>query len=69
MSADHRRQGIGSALMRQAEAWARAHGADEVELGVWEFSDEALAFYSALGYVTSRRTMHRRLVLGRSAER
>jgi ribosomal protein S18 acetylase RimI-like enzyme len=47
-----RRQGIGRALMHAAEEWARPHGADSVELGVWNFNQEALRFYAQLGYVT-----------------
>lgn len=54
-----RRAGIGRALMKAAENWAKGAGATEVELHVWEFNQEALAFYEALGYETVERTMRR----------
>jgi ribosomal protein S18 acetylase RimI-like enzyme len=46
----HRRAGIGLALMKRAEAWARSKGAKSVELNVYAFNQSALAFYRALGY-------------------
>jgi len=46
----HRRRGVGSALIRDAERWVRAQGASWLELGVYEFNHEARAFYQALGY-------------------
>jgi len=55
----HRRAGIGRTLMERAQRWALARGAAEVELNVWEFNVGALAFYEALGYRTTRRTMSR----------
>jgi ribosomal protein S18 acetylase RimI-like enzyme len=45
-----RRQGHGRALMQAVTAWARLHDADSIELCVWEGSEEATAFYRALGY-------------------
>jgi len=45
-----RRRGVGTALIRDAERWAVAHGAKWLELGVYEFNDDARAFYGALGY-------------------
>src|SRR5688572_4321173 len=38
----HRGKGVGSALIEAAQAWTVAHGADEVELNVWEFNREAI---------------------------
>jgi GNAT superfamily N-acetyltransferase len=49
--------GIGQALLRRAERWAAERGASELELTVWEFNQDAIAFYEKLGYVTERRTM------------
>ena len=40
----HRRSGIGSALMKRAEAWARAKGANSVELNVYAFNGPAQGF-------------------------
>jgi GNAT superfamily N-acetyltransferase len=46
----HRRQGLGSRLVRHAERWAREHGAREIELAVWSFNEPAHRLYEALGY-------------------
>jgi ribosomal protein S18 acetylase RimI-like enzyme len=53
----YRRLGIGRALMEQAHAWAQAQRLTEVELTVWEFNQEALAFYETLGYTTILRRL------------
>jgi len=45
-----RRRGVGTALIRDAERWAQARGASWVELGVYEFNDDARTFYRSLGY-------------------
>jgi ribosomal protein S18 acetylase RimI-like enzyme len=64
--ATHRRVGVGRALMERAQDWATEHGMTEIELNVWEFNRDAIAFYQALGYSTIRRTMHR--YVGHDAE-
>ena len=48
----HRRQGIGSALMQQAEAWAIANGARQIGLQVFESNQPAIHLYRSLGYQT-----------------
>jgi len=55
------RRGIGRALLKRAEGWARDRGLDEIELGVYEFNTGARALYEGAGYDTLRRAMHRRL--------
>ena len=45
-----RRRGIGRALMAEADRWARARGATQVVLTVWEGNDTAERFYRALGF-------------------
>jgi ribosomal protein S18 acetylase RimI-like enzyme len=55
--ADWRRAGAGRALMRAAHARARAAGATDIGLHVWEFNRAARAFYEALGYETVERRM------------
>ncbi len=57
VSSSHRRRGIGQALMRAAHDWARQRGVADIELTVWEFNEDARAFYEALGYKTVRRRM------------
>lgn len=59
VSSNHRRLGVGKALMQSVEAWARDRKVDQIELTVWEFNEEARKFYAALGYATSYRRMFR----------
>jgi ribosomal protein S18 acetylase RimI-like enzyme len=42
--------GVGKLLMEAAEAWLRAHGADEVAIEVIEPNTGARRFYESLGY-------------------
>ena len=53
----HRRQGIGTAMMDRIRAFAKEKGFRRVELNMWEFNREALAFYEAAGFHTFRRYM------------
>ena len=57
VDAGHRRQGIASALIAFIRAWAREEGYKRLELNMWEFNREALAFYEAAGFTTYRRYM------------
>lgn len=52
-----RQMGIGRALMHHAHAWAQEHDLAAVELTVWEFNQDALAFYEKLGYTTIMRRL------------
>ncbi len=61
---EFRRSGIGQALMQQAEAWAAAQAATEIDLNVYEFNETALAFYQRLGYETYSRRMTKPLLPG-----
>lgn len=47
---EHRRRGIGTALMRCAESWARARGDRQIGLQVYQNNKAALALYQHLGY-------------------
>ncbi len=49
---EHRRQGIGSALMRHAEDWARARGDRQIGLQVFQSNQPAYRLYHQLGYKT-----------------
>jgi ribosomal protein S18 acetylase RimI-like enzyme len=49
---EHRRQGIGAALVRCAEDWAKARGDRQIGLQVFETNQSALNLYRALGYQT-----------------
>jgi ribosomal protein S18 acetylase RimI-like enzyme len=56
-----RRRGIGRALMERVQAWAQDKGLDHIELHVWDFNQEAIAFYQQLGYENLSRRMGKRL--------
>ncbi|MHB1296588.1 MAG: GNAT family N-acetyltransferase [Anaerolineae bacterium] len=56
-----RGSGVGQSLMEAAEAWAVERGATRLQLGVWEFNQQALGFYQHLGYETAMRRMWKRL--------
>ena len=47
---DHRRRGVGLALMEAAEAWARGVGVRKLELHVFPYNTPAIALYEKLGY-------------------
>ena len=52
-----RRQGIGRALIDFIREVAAERGLPRVELNMWEFNQDALAFYEAVGFRTYRRYM------------
>lgn len=56
-----RRRGVATALMEFLRAAAKDRGFDRVELNMWEFNREALAFYEAAGFETYRRYMEIKL--------
>jgi ribosomal protein S18 acetylase RimI-like enzyme len=59
---EHRRKGIGEALINYAQQWAKTNKAVSIELTVWEFNKGARDFYQKLGYQTSRRRMVKDLI-------
>ncbi|HEY9640852.1 MAG TPA: GNAT family N-acetyltransferase [Coleofasciculaceae cyanobacterium] len=52
VSPHHRHQGIGSALMSQAELWAKQRGDRQIGLQVFTHNQPALNLYQKLGYQT-----------------
>ncbi len=52
-----RRQGIASAMIGYIRDFAREKGFHRIELNMWEFNQDALAFYEAAGFRTFRRYM------------
>lgn len=52
-----RRQGVGRALFEAIREHAKNLGAARIELNMWEFNEDALAFYEAIGFRTYRRYM------------
>lgn len=68
--ADARRLGIGRRLFESCLDRARERGLEHLELNVYEFNREALAFYEALGFQpSSRRLIGRTRDLAPSDER
>lgn len=57
VSPSFRNAGIGAALTREAEKWAKSMGATQMELSVWAFNTEATRFYESLGYRNLTRKM------------
>ncbi len=49
---EHRRRGIGGALVRHAEAWAKERGDRQIGLQVFVANQPALNLYRKLGYET-----------------
>ena len=49
---EHRRQGIGKALMRHVEDWALLRGDRQIGLQVFQSNQPALNLYNQLGYQT-----------------
>jgi len=50
VAADHRRRGIGRALLEQAVDWARGSGIRKLELHVFPYNEAAIALYEAFGF-------------------
>jgi RimJ/RimL family protein N-acetyltransferase len=50
VAANHRRRGIGRALLDAAESWARPLGITKIELHVFPHNVSAIALYEQLGY-------------------
>ncbi len=54
---DHRRKGAASAMVSFIKEYAKEKGFSRIELNMWEFNQNALAFYEAAGFKTFRRYM------------
>jgi diamine N-acetyltransferase len=67
VKSEFRGGGIGSTLMHRMEEWAIAKGAIAIELNVYEFNQEAIAFYRRLGFETVSRKMGKPLGQGGAA--
>jgi uncharacterized protein YndB with AHSA1/START domain/GNAT superfamily N-acetyltransferase len=64
----HRGQGIGRALMQQAEAWAMRRGLTDLRLHVWHFNQRALHLYEEIGYEVRSHVLGKRLATGGAAD-
>jgi aminoglycoside 6'-N-acetyltransferase I len=63
-----RKQGIGSALMRSAESWARKQGCREMASDTWIDDEISLRSHQALGFEVVDRCIHFRKPLGKDVE-
>lgn len=52
-----RRQGVATKMIAFIRAFAAEKGFRRIELNMWEFNQDALAFYEAAGFTTFRRYM------------
>ena len=52
-----RRQGVGRKLFGAIRELAQERGLKRIELNMWEFNEDALKFYEAVGFTTFRRYM------------
>jgi aminoglycoside 6'-N-acetyltransferase I len=55
---EHRRQGIGAAMMRAAEDWARSLGCKEMASDTWIDERNSLQAHQALGFEVVDRCIH-----------
>ena len=60
---EHRRLGVGKALLHQAENWARAQGDRQIGLQVFVDNHQAINLYQNLGYKTQSLLMIKSLVV------
>ena len=56
-----RGSGVGRLLLGASESWARARGASEIRLDVWEFAEGPSGFYEKCGYWAYRHSYTRPL--------
>ncbi len=57
VSAPYRKLGLGEALVKVAQQWAKEQGASEMQIETWEFAAGPVPFYEHLGYRTLKRHM------------
>ena len=64
VSSQHRRQGIGRALLEAAERWAKERGAEGVRLNSGEERAEAHEFYKSMGYSCKKKQLNFSKIFG-----
>lgn len=57
----YRRQGVASEMIEAVRGIAKDMGLSRIELNMWEFNRDALAFYEAVGFRTYRRYLEMKL--------
>ena len=58
VDADLRGQGIGKALVKAAEGWARSHGLTEMASDTWLDNDVSIQAHLKMGYEETERLVH-----------
>jgi diamine N-acetyltransferase len=53
----HKKNGIGRLLFQHIVNYAKTEGALTIQLLVWEFNEDAIKFYEAMGMSTRNRRM------------
>ena len=66
VAAEHRRRGVGAALLRAAEEWARAQGCTEMGSDTWADNEVSQRAHEALGFEIVDRVVNYRKSLGES---
>ena len=56
-----RRKGVGKALFRAVEEWAKEQGAVRLDLHTWDFNQDAIAMYRAMGMTPQRYVFEKHL--------
>ena len=56
-----RRTGVATEMIAFIRSYAKTQGFDRIELNMWEFNGDALAFYEAVGFTTYRRYLEMRI--------
>ena len=57
----YRRKGVATEMIAFIREKAKENGFDRIELNMWEFNQDALAFYESVGFTTYRRYMEMNL--------
>jgi aminoglycoside 6'-N-acetyltransferase I len=63
VASEHRRKGVGAALARRGEEWARSQGCSEMASDTWIDHETAQEAHAALGYEVVDRCVHYRKAL------
>lgn len=58
---EYRRQGIATKMMSFIRNYTKEKGIKRLELNMWEFNQDALAFYEKVGFTTYRRYMEMKM--------
>ncbi|MDJ0746329.1 MAG: GNAT family N-acetyltransferase [Xenococcaceae cyanobacterium MO_167.B27] len=69
VASEHRRRGIGTSLINQAQAWAKDAGSCQIGIQVFADNQPALQLYRKMGFQTQSLLMLKSLHLSASSEK